>query len=61
MDQRLNHWTNHNIVDNRLRVDQVNKGIVHIGVCRKKAIGLLVLLSFDIAVFTPAAYQRHHL
>ena len=26
-----------------------------------KAFGLLVLLGFDIAVFTPATYQRHSL
>ena len=27
----------------------------------KKAHGQLVLLGFDIAVFTPVAYQRHSL
>ena len=26
-----------------------------------EAFGLLVLLSFDISAFTPAAYQRHRL
>ena len=27
----------------------------------KKVLGQLVMLVFDIAVFTPAYYQRHHL
>ncbi len=28
---------------------------------RKKVFGQLVMLGFDIAVFTPASYQRHRL
>ncbi len=29
--------------------------------CGKKSFGQLVTLGFDVAVFTPASYQRHRL